>query len=194
MAILCSLFRCFSYDKFPSRRMQQAALFNNRPTATCCILNTHPSHRPGEHWLAFFSDPITCKLEFFDSYGFPSNFYNLSSSSVITSTPSSCFSLVASNNVQLQSYTSSVCGHYCLLYLYLRSLLFLNPSPTSHSVSHRMLLLAPSPTARDQIVCQLLCRILAHRKPSSSSSSSTPFLTLCSSYPCQQSCRSLNLK
>ena len=41
----------------------------------CFILNTHPNNAPGEHWLAFYFNSNTKKLEYFDSFGFPVSVY-----------------------------------------------------------------------------------------------------------------------
>ena len=72
------------------------------------VSNTHPSTKPGEHWVAFYyTSPDT--LEFFDSYGLHPSIYGF------TDTPSHI------NHKTLQSLDSNVCGQYCIYYLYHRS-------------------------------------------------------------------------
>lgn len=82
-----------------------------RPCAL--IVNTDPSTKPGQHWIAIFIS-ASGKEEFFDSYGRrPKNPYFLKflkrNADIITF-----------NNKRLQSYFSDICGQYSLLYLYFR--------------------------------------------------------------------------
>jgi hypothetical protein len=86
----------------------------------CFILNTHPSSAPGEHWLAFFLNRYTDKLEYFDSFGFQLVAYPDVHAGL------NCCELiplcVPANNVgMLQSLVSTVCGHYCVAFLLWRS-------------------------------------------------------------------------
>ena len=77
----------------------------------CYICNTDISSKPGKHWIAIYIE--NNKGEYFDSYGLP---------------PLKEFELFLSNNTskwefndkQLQSFDSSVCGEYCVVYLMLR--------------------------------------------------------------------------
>ena len=74
----------------------------------CLILNTDRKDLPGTHWLALYA-PQPGRIELFDSFGFsPSmyGFYSLDPLHLLYS---------------LQSPSSSVCGHYCIVYIYLRS-------------------------------------------------------------------------
>ena len=91
----------------------------NREYPFCFIANTHSSSEPGEHWVAFYViDNDT--LEFFDSYGQHPHVYfphlHFVSQSIYPLT-------LHYNNKKLQKLNSSVCGHYCLYYLYLRVLM-----------------------------------------------------------------------
>ena len=99
----CRFLGVFAKDKIPSPN----SLTHSFPI--CFVANTHDSHNPGEHWLAFFYDSPT-SLEFFDSYGFSPDFYNFQ------------ISPTRMNHQPIQSLTSSVCGQYCIFYLYHRSL------------------------------------------------------------------------
>ena len=84
-------------------------------TPTSMIINTDPSYRGGEHWLAVY---ITedCVAYFFDSFGneanhdrFPKSIYNFLRS-VCTE--------VQSSTMQVQSYTEVTCGHHCVYFLH----------------------------------------------------------------------------
>ena len=90
----------FARDKLPDD------LNSKRPFAL--ILNSDPSDKPGQHWLAMYG-PATGPIEFFDSYALPPSVYALNT-----------FALTYSRT-PLQSPTSAVCGHYCLFFLYIRS-------------------------------------------------------------------------
>lgn len=75
----------------------------------CIIVNTSPSNKPGSHWCAYyFESPY--HIEFFDSFGKPPYAYG--------------FNLNAHhwNKIKFQSPKSSVCGAYCLYFLYYSSL------------------------------------------------------------------------
>ena len=75
---------------------------------SCLIANTDKASGKGEHWVAFwFDSPYSC--EFFDSYGLSPFDYGFS------------FSCTSFNSRTLQSLTSSVCGQFCIYYLYSRS-------------------------------------------------------------------------
>ena len=75
----------------------------------CYVANTDPSSEPGTHWVAFFLESPT-KCEFFDSYGLHPRAYGFSQQ------------ITSYNHTQLQTIHSTVCGHYCILFLYSRSL------------------------------------------------------------------------
>lgn len=99
----------FPHDEFP------LSSFANRPSPNpiFCILNTDPAALPGKHWLAVFlpsASEQNTQIEFFDSFGNAPSYYKLPVFPTNT-----CF-----NAKRLQSYRSRVCGHYCLLFLYLR--------------------------------------------------------------------------
>jgi len=75
---------------------------------SCFVANTDPANKPGEHWVAYWFDSAD-SCEFFDSYGLSPKDYGL---------PISCTSF---NTQLLQSLTSSVCGQFCIYYLFYRS-------------------------------------------------------------------------
>lgn len=155
----------FPFDLFPL----ESFLDSSAPScskAICCIVNSDPSDKPGTHWVAFFMNksqqiednrPI---LEFFDSYGLPPSTYSFDHIS-------SAFN-VLSNKYSLQSYSSTVCGHYCLFYLYLRSLVFHSTIASSLSVleAHNNVIeaihrLGASPLQRDKNLKLILSTLMS---------------------------------
>ena len=86
-------------------------LNNARGFPMCIILNTDVSSGKWEHWLALYVSNRT-RCELFDSYACPPNFYSVH-------VP--CPTVLLVNKIKLQSESSSVCGHYCIYYLALRS-------------------------------------------------------------------------
>jgi hypothetical protein len=76
------------------------------------VANTDPISRPGQHWTAFYHVSPT-QLEFFDSYGSPPHDYEFPIPPDLTS--------LRYNSYPLQTLTSSVCGQYCIFYLYQRA-------------------------------------------------------------------------
>lgn len=82
--------------------------FRNVPTALY-ILNTDTSAGPGEHWCVVFFE--NQKGEFFDPFGEPPETYdfpNLLSSRSVKN--------LEYNPIQVQSLTSTTCGHHCIFY------------------------------------------------------------------------------
>ena len=72
------------------------------------ILNTDPKDQPGTHWLAFYA-PIAGRIELFDSFGLSPRIYSLD------------FLDPLNLSFSLQSPSSYVCGHHCIVYIYFRS-------------------------------------------------------------------------
>ena len=96
----------FAADRIPQLDQRQ----ERYPCAL--IANTDPSTRPGEHWVAYYLSSPNSPIEFFDSYGLEPTFYpNLPTFTTPT----------VHNSTSLQSLNSLVCGHYCLLFIFLRS-------------------------------------------------------------------------
>ena len=82
--------------------------FTRKIRSLCCILNTDPKDQPGTHWLAFYA-PLSGGIELFDSFGFSPNMYSLD------------FLHSLHLSYSLQSTSTSVCGYYSIVYIYLRS-------------------------------------------------------------------------
>lgn len=91
----------FAINQIPWSQLQDA------PSAV--IINTAPSSTEGEHWVAVYRNTET--LEVFDS---------LASNSTVKEYLQSAGSVATYNRQRLQSDCSSVCGEYCILYLYCR--------------------------------------------------------------------------
>lgn len=79
----------------------------------CFILNTDPSNKPGEHWLAIYYDENQ-NAEFFDPAGYDPSRYRLLT--YLDKTSKSW----KFNNQRLQGFFSELCGQYCILYLITR--------------------------------------------------------------------------
>lgn len=80
---------------------------------TAYIVNTDPSYKSGEHWVAFYFESNSSIPEYFDSYGLPPtvlSFYDILPH------------IYKCLDVALQSLFSTVCGYYCLYYLKSRSM------------------------------------------------------------------------
>ena len=74
----------------------------------CLILNTVLKDQPGTIWLAFYV-PAASSIELFDSFGFSFSMYSLD------------FLDPLHSSYSFQSPSTSVCDHYCIVYIYLRS-------------------------------------------------------------------------
>ena len=81
---------------------------------TSFVINTDVSSKPGEHWLAIFYDKNGV-CEFFDPLGFSPKYYKLDDYLKKTSTK------FYYNTQQMQGIFSKYCGHYCILYLLVKS-------------------------------------------------------------------------
>ena len=90
----------FPQDLIPS--------FDSLKFPACLVSNTDPSSKPGTHWVALYIVSPS-QLEFFDSYGLHPHAYGFT------------FNLSEYNKTQLQSFSSNVCGEYCIYYLFKRS-------------------------------------------------------------------------
>ena len=77
------------------------------------IFNNEPSTEAGMHWLAFYF-PEKGQSEFFDSYGFPPEFYTPNFTKCIKNSKRHI------NTKLLQSMDTAVCGDYSLFYLWHR--------------------------------------------------------------------------
>ena len=84
--------------------------FDCLPSA--CVINTDPSHLPGQHWIGIYQDESN-KIEFFDSFGKSPVFHNLVS-------PLFVDNVVVQQDCKMQSDISTVCGQYAMFFVYHR--------------------------------------------------------------------------
>jgi len=73
------------------------------------VMNTDFSGGRGIHWIAIFALSDR-SVEYFDSYGMPPN-------KCIYSKFLQKFASIKRSEIRLQSYLSSVCGHYCVYFI-----------------------------------------------------------------------------
>ena len=92
----------FSRDELPKS-------IKNKPC--CFIMNTDNRNQPGRHWLAFYYD-VNRNAVFFDSFGLHPSHYQLEE--YLDKTSNSWIY----NNLRIQSFFSSYCGHFCIFFLY----------------------------------------------------------------------------
>lgn len=81
------------------------------------VFNTDPFPLEGQHWIALFSPPKgvgSGRIEYFDSLGQPP-IHHENLSKIFAS-----YADVVHSTQRIQSDCSSVCGEYCVLYLYAR--------------------------------------------------------------------------
>lgn len=95
----------FAADTLPRALLKKPAFL---------IVNSDPISKPGTHWLAITVDKCG-NGEYFDSYGLkPFVAHHKRFLSRVCNT-------WKYNHVDLQSIQSSVCGHYCAMYLLFKS-------------------------------------------------------------------------
>lgn len=80
----------------------------------CFVANTDASNQEGRHWVAFYVDSPTL-ICFFDSYGNPPMHFEGGISRYVEN-----YQDLEFNSMKLQSNVTSVCGQYCIYYLYVK--------------------------------------------------------------------------
>src|SRR5580765_963748 len=90
----------FACDKLPRSISYPSAV----------VANTDPADKPGQHWVAFLFNERG-EGEYFDSYGLPPINSPLFKFLTRNSVRIKC------NPIQLQGFTSDVCGQYCIAFL-----------------------------------------------------------------------------
>ena len=103
--LLCNLPDRYTIGVFPSNRIPKLW---RKPAAF--VFNTHSDALPGQHWIAIHVTPEG-RGTYFDSYGLPPVIKDH-----VKAIDQNCKNL-AWNSTVLQSETSKVCGHFCLMYL-----------------------------------------------------------------------------
>ena len=80
----------------------------------CCIVNTDPIDKPGQHWIALYYAGLgKSQGEFFDSYALRPEAYK-------HDTWKKCFREFDGFTRPLQQWNSDVCGDYTIYFLYRR--------------------------------------------------------------------------
>ena len=84
----------FARDELPD--------FTREIGSWCLILNTDPKDKPETNWLALYA-PLSGDIKLFDSFGFSPSMYSLD------------FLDPLHSSYSLQSLSTSVCSHYCIV-------------------------------------------------------------------------------
>lgn len=95
----------FALDKIPD--------FTNIQHPQSLVFNTDPHCCPGQHWVAIHLDPVTRTSEYFDSYGILP-IYRQAMQTLSSISPTR----INFNAETLQELDSTLCGHYCVVYLW----------------------------------------------------------------------------
>ena len=111
------LYKIISQDKTVRMGFQGIRSADELPARLQCdqslIFNASDSDEIGTHWLCLYQNSNT-ELEMFDSCGNSPSFYNLQDKLPYSRT-------IAYNKRKLQGVYSSVCGVYCMQYLFYKS-------------------------------------------------------------------------
>lgn len=89
--------------------------------STAIVVNTDPHTESGEHWVVLYLDQEAKSnarercIEYFDSFGRPP--YQADFQKFLRHNSHRPFKY---NKYRIQGFNTSVCGHYCLTYLYCR--------------------------------------------------------------------------
>lgn len=112
----------YAADQLPDILIKIIKKYRNQPSAF--IVNTHPAHGPGEHWLAFYITPRGQQIEFFDSFGYSKDLSFLHGIYFLKFIKNRYFKggRIWSNIERLQDKKSILCGYYCCLFIYYRCL------------------------------------------------------------------------
>jgi len=105
----CDFLGVYSRDTLPN--------LSNQSRFPCCFIsNTDVSKGKGKHWVVFYFTSVQ-DLEFFDSLGRCYSYYHFDTLKQLYPKLVS----VKRINQRIQSCHSSLCGHYCLFFLFMRS-------------------------------------------------------------------------
>ena len=105
------------------------------------IINTDTSDKPGQHWVAFYTE-VPGRLEGFDSFGRNPSYY----SELIKKWVGDDFLTIS--NAQHQSNDSTVCGQYRIFFILLRSHGFKYEDVMSALIKNRVI--------NDKFVCKFV--------------------------------------
>ena len=94
----------YASDKLPTKPRRPFAI----------VINLDKHHQPGSHWVAVYASEMN-NMQYFDSYGRPPALHS------IIRFLKRVGGRWTYNENELQNTTTSVCGQYCLVYLWMRS-------------------------------------------------------------------------
>ena len=84
------------------------------------VVNLEPSNEDGSHWIGLFAKTQD-QIFYFDSYGIDS--YKIRTpNDLVEEYLKENFARITRNTIPFQSSFSSVCGHYCIFFIYRMSL------------------------------------------------------------------------
>jgi len=104
----------FPADKVPVPVGYKVGVDDDR--LCCCVANTDPHDRPGEHWVALVWKGKVL-YEYFDPYGMPLEMYPALNKTMMTMMKNDMQPTLAA----VQPPLSTACGHFCIYFLYYRS-------------------------------------------------------------------------
>ena len=116
------------------------------------VVNTEAHTERGEHWVAFYCSSDGYLIEYFDSYG--RSPYQPDFQKFLRRNSHHCRHIY--NRYRLQGYYTSVCGKYCLTYLYCRAALNMSLN------DYVQLFDLASPPSNDALVCKLFDSFFNH--------------------------------
>lgn len=170
------------YGVFPSDRLPQHVI--DRPAYI--VANTDPAHKSGTHWVAFYI-PKRGNIEYFDSFGKRPEDKNFLKFIRNNKAKNKCFK---HNSKCLQSDYSSLCGHYCCVYLIHRK----NGRSLKHFLSNFQ---RKNRDMNDQIIARMYKNIFVkektnvkRRKRERQTGGQSKKIIKCPSIICNQICRS----
>ena len=133
----------------------------------CFFANKDPARLPCHHWVAFLSYANRPSVvEFFDSYGYPIRYYEERGAGCQQAGYfDDAYTVVSVNARTLQDAQWVVCGHYCLLFLYLCARVATSGSNKLSAMQYLVMLTNPPSggsgrAARDELVRQSLRELL----------------------------------
>ena len=107
-----------------------------QPLPGACVVNTEPSDKPGEHWIALYQETPDV-METWDSFGMKPSFYSPFFSKM---------GRLVLQTDQIQHSDSSACGQYCLFFILRRA--------SGESYSNIIHLFTQSKASNDAMVTQ----------------------------------------
>ena len=112
LAVICKR-RNAQFDVLPCDKLRDVNILKY---PCCLVVNNQPSTEGGQHWIAFYINDKSAMVEFYDSFGMGISYYPKEFNDFVIRMDRR----VRENIVKLQSYESTVCGHYCIYFIWER--------------------------------------------------------------------------